>query len=472
MDGSDRLNLRQGAIWTAFGAIAGVLSQLVIMLTLALLLGPEAVGLFAVFAFVLGLGLTLFPLGHDYAFVQAADLTRGDVSRVIALATLAAGALALVAFGFSAAFWGAVLPLGRAVLFGIAVGLAEALFLLASAVLQRGLNYRAIERVNITRHILTLVLSLSALALSGQIEGAYLGRLISNLGALCLMAGPLGAALRPGRARQPVMPPLARDMIVSGTLSHLSRNAEVMVATPQLGVVGLGLYDFGRRIIAQPVTFLGTILSKFAYPLFAKIGQIECAPLRARVLRRSYGRIARSAALVGFPLFALALLLADPLIPVLFGPDWAPSVRVAQIFALAAFVQVLGNNIATTGLVAMGGSDRVLRVEYLILGPRLLAIFAASFAGPVVLAVVASLFNLIKLVWMQAALNARGGTDFAQIAGAVRGVALAMGLGLLLALASKPLLGDPWQASALALILFCGVYGVLVWRMGLGRLRP
>lgn len=412
MKKSDLKKIKSGGKWTTLGAIAGVFSQLIIMLSLALFLEPMDVGLFSVFLFMLGLGITLLPLGNDFSFVQADRLSSGDIRRSVFLSCVIALLSAAVFYPATSLFSETGHRIVSTVIFGIFVGLAEAIFLLFSAALQRHLNYKAIEKSNILRQILTLVLSLLFLAISHRVEGAYAARLISNVIALGILWHPLWGAVEKGKPRQKIMTAVSRNMLAKNVLGHISRSAEVVAGSPQLGMQGLGIYDLGRRIVAQPRDFIGSILFKFSYPMFTKIVKIENITLRNRFLRRVYRNIIKTAAFVGFPVFAIAMLIADPMIVEVFGEEWKSAVYVVEIFSLTAFVQVLGNNIITAALTAVGGSSVVLKAEYMLLLPRLLAVFVASFYGPIAIALTMSFFILIKLGWMQWELNKLSALNF------------------------------------------------------------
>ncbi len=459
MKRSDLSRIKSGSKWTIAGAVAGVLSQLLIMLSLALFLSPADVGLFAVFLFTLGLGITLLPLGNDFSFVQADILSVGDLRRSVLVAVGLSLAAILVAL-LASLSWGKFQPLLMTVIFGIVVGLLEAVFLLFSAALQRGLNYRAIEKANILRQILTLILSISLLALTGNVEGAYLGRVLSNLAAFTLLLAPLRAALERGRPAQRFVTEVSKDIFRANLIGYLSRNAEILFAAPQLGVAGIGIYDFGRRIIAQPRTLIGSILLKFTYPLFSGINRIEDHGLGLRFLRRVYRNVLKRAALVGFPVFGLALLLSDPVIPALFGPEWRQAVPVVQVFALFAFVQVLGNNITSSALTALGQSGAVLAAEYKTVIPRIAAVVLASFFGPVWVALAMCVADLGKLLLMQMELSRGGALGLRTVFAATWPIFAALAVSLPVGFGVKALLGGllgAGVAAAVFVILFVAV---------------
>jgi O-antigen/teichoic acid export membrane protein len=470
MEKGDLKKIRSGGIWTAAGAVAGVLSQLLIMLSLALFLEPGDVGLFTVFLFVLSLGITSLPLGNDFSFVQADHLTRGDVYRLAAISALLAVCGMIIAASTSLFLEPTSARIASTVVFGLAAGYVEAIFLILSASLQRGLQYKNIEKANIVRQLLTLALSICLLAITHKVEAAFAGRILSGLVGVGLLFRPVTTILSKGKPTQPVMSAVAKDMLLKNVLGSLSQNAEVVAASPQLGVAGLGIYDFGRRIVAQPRDFIGSIIFKFSYPMFTKIGRISDVSLQNRFMRRVYRNVVTAASFFGFPVFASAILLASPLIPEIFGAEWSDAALIVQIFACTAFLQVLGNNIITSALTAIGGSRAVLQAEYIFLVPRLVCVFVASMYGPIAVATTMAVFILGKLGWMQWQLNRRSALNFGLVATAVRPIALATATGLLLAFPLK-VLGGTSAASVLACVIFGAVYVLGLYFLPSGPLR-
>jgi O-antigen/teichoic acid export membrane protein len=462
LEKEDLKKIRSGGKWTALGAVVGVLSQLAILLGLALLLSPEDVGFFAIFLFVLGIGITVLPLGNDFSFVQAERLSRADIIRMVGLGGV------LVALFLSSAFV-VLKPLSNvsegvsaAITFGTLVGFAEAIFLVFSAALQRNLDFRSIESANIARQLLTFALSLALLAITRQVEAAYIGRLLANLLSCVMLIKPLSRVLGRGRPQQPILSSVARDMLLKNVLGHFSRNAEIVAGSPQLGVAGLGIYDLGRRFVAQPRDFIGSILFKFTFPVFSKISKIADPKKKRRFMRRTYGDVIALAAFAGFPVFAVVLLLADPLITDIFGSEWRSAIYVVQIFALTAFIQILGNNIITSALTATGGSNIVLKAEYLLIAPRLIGVYGASFHGPVAIAIVMSVFIIAKLIWMQRELNKLTDLSFGLVAKASRVIFAATLTGFTVSL---PVKLAAWSVTGalLSSLLFSAVYVAVLW---------
>lgn len=472
MDRADIKKIKSGGIWTALGATAAIISQIGIIISLAAFFGPTEVGQFSVFLFVLSLVLTIAPFGNDFAFVQSEELARADFLRVVAVGACATILVSLIVFSISNIFIESIGHLSSAIIFGCIAGFMESAVLVSSAILQRNLNYRTIESANILRNFLTFILSILSLFIFMSIESVFLSRIISNIICLFIISKPVLSDLLPGRPRQPFCSYVARDMLLKNVLNHISRNAEVFAALPQLGTAGLGVYDFGRRIIAQPRDLIGSVLFKFTYPMFAKIHNIDNISVRNRFMRRAYKNSVSAAAYFGFPIFALTLLISDPLIVHLFGEEWSPAVPVVNVFAITAFIQVLGNNIITSALTATGGSGIVLKAEYALFIPRILAVYVSSFYGPTTIAIAIAFFIIFKLLWMQIELNKITNLDFGLIAKASRYPAYAALLGFVIAAPTRLVLQNLYYVIAGGL-LFLLVYAAVTTKlMHLGYIFP
>ncbi|SEL42523.1 oligosaccharide flippase family protein [Pacificibacter marinus] len=457
MEKSDIAKVKSGGKWTALGATVGVFSQLLIMLSLAIFLEPKDVGLFSIFLFVLGLGVTLLPLGNDFSFVQAERLAFSDILRSILVSGLISSLVIGSCYFIAMYFEGIGTSLANIVVFGVLVGLAEAIFLIFSAALQRNLDYKAIEKANIMRQVLTLCLSLLFLAIFHRVEGAFLGRLLSNAIAIGLLYRPLSGAVEAGKPQQKFMTKVARDLVVTQSIDFLSRNVEVLAGSAQLGTQGLGIYDLGRRMVVQPRQLISGVALKFSYPFFSKIQKITDAALQQRVFKYSYKKTVKTIAFFSFPVFSLTLLLADPLVVVVFGSEWSEAVQIVQIFSVAAFIQVLGTNITNSALTAIGETSSIFRIESVLFVPRIVGVIISAFYGPVAIALVMCFFNLLKVCMLQQKLNTKTSMTFYDVFKAVKenfivtAFAIVVGFGL-----KAPF---PTVAGAAgAGVVFCVVY--------------
>jgi len=103
-----------------------------------------------------------------------------------------------------------------------------------------------------------------------------------------------------------------------------------------LGAHVLGLFGFAVSLTLRPLSFLSIPLLRMALPYFARFQRDREA------LRRAYWRLFSRAVPAAWGLCAALALFAPPLIPKVFGPQWAEAAPLLRVLALVAAVQSLG----------------------------------------------------------------------------------------------------------------------------------
>ena len=100
----------------------------------------------------------------------------------------------------------------------------------------------------------------------------------------------------------------------------------------------------------MPVSKLNPVLSKVAFPVFAK------RQTDAEALRRGFGELVELVAVVTFPLLVGLGVTASIAVPVLFGPEWQPAVVLVQIMVAMGMLKCLSNPLGSV-LLAKGRAD-------------------------------------------------------------------------------------------------------------------
>ena len=461
MQKEDIKKIKSGGYWTALGAFAGVLSQLLIMLSLAMLLSPSDVGLFSIFLFVLGLGLTVLPFGNDFAFVQAEVLTRKDVFYTILVGLLFATLADIVLAIATRELINLNKNIVTTIRLGVYAGYFESCFLIYSSVSQRRFDYKSSEMFNISRHTLNAFLSISSLIYFDSVFSVFLCRIFSNFLILILFSNYVWKSLKKGPRTKSLIIPLSLDMMITNILGQFSRNSEVLAAGYNLGISNLGQYELGRKIVGQPRDLVGSILFKFTYPIFSNIQKTNEKEINNRIFNTIYKKTIKAVSLISFPIFALSILLSKGFFEHIFGSEWQKSVSVIYVFSSFAFLQVVGNHILTSALVSLGHSRDALKSEAIVILPRYIFVYVASFFGPAMVATAASSSIMLKIILMQVALQRITGLGMRSILVECTSATKATLLGVLI---TSPIfwLGEGLTKDIIGGILFLGLYIVFV----------
>jgi len=136
--------------------------------------------------------------------------------------------------------------------------------------------------------------------------------------------------------------------------SHVIKQSDNLLIGRILGPTLLGYYAFGYGMFLSPLVDVGLIVGRVIFPAFSSIQQDLGRFRRGFLMATTYVTLFTLPALVGL------FLVAPDLIPVLFGPNWLPSVPVVRVLLIAAMLQ-FPTTLWTTVFMAKGRPDWLLK---------------------------------------------------------------------------------------------------------------
>jgi lipopolysaccharide exporter len=371
--GSLRQRAASGARWTSLSALMAIGAQMVQLAILARLLDPREFGLAASAMIIVGLLSIVSEGGITNAIIARQTTDRDVLSSLYWANVLIGAALALVMI--------AVIPAATAY-FG-QPDLADLMLLAApsliiapigqvyGAILEKELIFSPLARIEmgaaIAGSVVAVISAASGLGAAAIIYG-YLAQTATR--ALCL-------AIRGWHVERPRMHLRRRDLdgyirfgayqMGERTINYFGSNLDYALIGGFLSQTALGIYSVAFRLVTIPQMRLNPILTRVAFPVFAKRQEDDDA------LRRGFLELTTMVAYVSFPVMVGFALTAPRLIPVVFGPLWAESVPILQILAILGALFSLGN---LTGAVflAKNRPDLGLKINLLRL-----ALIAVSF---------------------------------------------------------------------------------------------
>jgi PST family polysaccharide transporter len=319
-----RRSRRGGSILLAAQAVR-VVGQVATLVVLARLLPPQAFGLLAMVA-SLGAILDLVKeFGLSAATIQKPNISHAQVS-VLFWINAAAGASLGVGFVLAAPLlaWFYGQPELEAVAQWLALGFVLSGFTVQHwALLRRQMRFAAIAGLETAADVAAFAVAI-ALALAGKGYWALVAqRLVSPA---LLMAGSW--ALCRWRPARPAPADGLRELLrfgasvtVSGLAMTLARSVDQVLIGWLWGPAVLGLYERTTRLVLLPLNTINA-------PVYA-----AGMPALSRLLDRP---IMQKLALLTMPVFAMAAVLADWLVRILFGTAWAPAAPLVALFSVSA----------------------------------------------------------------------------------------------------------------------------------------
>lgn len=393
------------------GTTLANLVPMVVAPILSRLYGPAEFGLFALYAGVAALLGVAATGRYEMAIVlpaedaDAYDLLGLSLLLAAAMATASAIAVTLFQSALLAVLhapalggWLAFLPLGV-----LLMGATQAL----SNWLNRRQAYRRIAESRVlqagTTALLAIALADPTRGAGGLIVSAIAGQAVAMiLLGLAVWNSLRGAGLRfTGDGMKRVARryrEFPRVNALHAVIDNLASSATLVLLAHAFGSVVVGHWSLVMRVLTAPVTFIGSAISQVFYQRAAE------ASHRGGDLRALVRSLLRRTVWIALPA-ALLLLVAGPaLFRVVFGPEWEPAGRYAQILSPYMFFVFVASPLAFLPFVLdrqwqsflLSTSGNALFLGCIALGGFL----RRPEVGFGALSVVQALFFLFYIAWM------------------------------------------------------------------------
>lgn len=350
----------RGALWAGGSTMLLRFMNIAVMAVVARILAPAQLGVFALALTAQGVIATFAELGVGSA-VARKDL---DLDRIAGTVTTLAGVTSmLLAAGMAifakpiAAALGSVQAAGPLRVMAITVALIGP-FVVPQAQLQRDFRQDRLFLATALSFIpSTAVLLLLAVSHDGATAFAW-SRVAGVLttGILCFFS--VSRRYRP-EFRRSELPGLVRfgvPLAAANLVSQILLNIDYVFVGHQLTLHDVGLYMLAFNIAAWPTAVMGSVLNSVVLPAFSDVGRD-----RAR-LSDAVARGSRTVALIAFPIGALTLGLATPLLVSVYGGKWGAAAPVLSVLTLYGVIFVVGLLFANI-VIAMGRTGALLSVQ-------------------------------------------------------------------------------------------------------------
>lgn len=460
---SRRSSAVRGALWLGLGALVVKSAQTTVLLVLAALLDPSAMGVLAIGSLVLNAASSFTDLGSSTALVY----WRGDAERAGRSAmTLALGtSLLLVACGWVIAPWlSSALHAGpdaTHVVRGLILALPfSAVSGVSRELLRREMAFGRRVMPDIVAAVVSVPVAL-VVALQGHGIFALVASQLVQSVLTMLLCWTVRSPVRLGWRRADVgaLVGYGRHLAGANILQLLMLNIDYLVVARILGPGPLGQYSIAFRLAYMPYLLGAVVIGGAAFPYLCR--------LRGGQVGRSAEQVLVLALTVLVPMYVGMALLASHL--ELLGHQWAPAVPVVPWLAgyglLLSLVQMC--------LVPLNSVSRTrdtfsLTLLHLVLLAALL--LALTHAG--VTAVAIAQFVAASVTALAALALARRRVDGFRIRAVLGGIAPAL-LGAIAMACMLVVLRWllPWGDVSVTSLVTSGVLGVTAYAVPVWALR-
>ena len=133
-------------------------------------------------------------------------------------------------------------------------------------------------------------------------------------------------------------------------VTYFNSQMDVIIIGKLLGTSDVGIYSIAKDLVNKPMFLINPIITKVTFPLLAKL-QDDISKAK-----RAYLRIVNLISSVNFPVYAIMILLAEPIILLILGDKWTSSIRIFQILGFVYLLRSRGNP-AGSFMQALGRPD-------------------------------------------------------------------------------------------------------------------
>ena len=325
-----------GLIWGLLRTFGSRLSAFVSSIVLARLLSPDDFGCIGVLSIFILVSMAVIEGGFASALIQREKVTHEDESTVFFWNLFISIALCLVLVAFSgtiADFYripqlGAVISVQSVTLIIYAFGIIH------NNRLIRDLNFKAVAIIDTIASIVSIVIAI-ILAYLGYGVWALVYQQISN----SLVAVLIKVLYYRWRPKLYFSFKILKSyfsygsyLMLSNLMNSISTNLQGVVIGKAFNVTTMGYYSQAKKLEEVPTTSISSLVAQVLFPVLSKLQNDKDR------LKSALSQMQKAMNLLNFPLMIGLIVMAKPIIVLLFSEKWIPSVPFFQILCVAGIV--------------------------------------------------------------------------------------------------------------------------------------
>ncbi len=348
----------KGAAWAAIDRFGSMGIQFVVNLMLARILVPADFGIIGMLAIFIAVSQTLIDSGFASALIQKKHPTQTDYSTIFYWNLTFSSFLYLVLYLISplvAEFFS--MPLLTDVLRVIAINLiVTSVFAVQKTRLQKSLAFKTIACADLGSYILGGACGI-AMARCGMgvwsLVGMQLVNGVSSVIILFVATRWTPSACFSVRSLRELFG-FGGFIMAANILQTVCQNLQGLIIGRRFSATQMGYFSQAYKLDQITSYSIPQIFIQVMFPVYSSL-QDDRERLNSMVLMNM-----RVISLVVFPILALLILVAGPLIKMLYGEEWLPSVPYFRVLCVGGFFVCL-QNINYYAVAAVGKSRTLFR---------------------------------------------------------------------------------------------------------------
>ncbi|MGL5414435.1 MAG: lipopolysaccharide biosynthesis protein [Clostridium sp.] len=376
-----------GLVWTFSDLIVNQGLQFVIQIILARLLLPEEFGLIGMITIFIAVSNSIVDSGFSNALIREKEVTQIDYSTVFYfnLATSVILYLILYFISPSVGYFFGEPQLSKVLRILAIVLIINSFGLIQRTIMTRNLEFKLQMIINMVASVGSGIIAIT-LAFMGFGIWSLVFRMVILQGVqaimLCMINRWLPSLVFSIESFKRLFG-FGWKLLVSGLIDTIYNNLYYVIIGKVYSPTDLGYYTNAQKLRDVASNSVSVAVQKVTYPVLSKIQEEE------EQLRSSYRTMIRSATYITFPFMFGLLVIAKPLITILFGHNWIESIPYFQILCIAGMLYPL-HALNLNILQVRGRSDLFLKLELIKKGISISLIIVAIFLK----------FNIEGLIWI------------------------------------------------------------------------
>jgi len=350
----------RGVFWSFIEKFGSQFILLISQIVLARLLDPRDFGLLGMLAIFIAISQAFIDSGFDNALIQKKDANQTDYSTVFFFNISIGVVLYLILFFTApliADFFRSpeLVQLTRVVCLILVV---NSFGLIQFVKFKIEMNFKAIAQVVVIANLLSAALGIvlallnfGVWALAAQVIGIYFFRSI-----LFWVKSTWRPSMVFSIKSFKGLFNFGSKLLLSGLISQTFENIYLLVIGRMFSATALGFYDQAKKFQQVPVATLAQVVGNVTFPAFSKIQDEN------EKLRLGFRKLIKLLVFINFPLMIGLAVMADPLLVVVLGDKWEPSVPYFQLLCIAGMIYTLHSSNLNI-LKVKGRSDLFLYLE-------------------------------------------------------------------------------------------------------------
>lgn len=368
----------KGAIWATIDRFGSMCIQFVVNLILARLLLPADFGIIGMLTIFIAVSQTLIDGGFGSALIQKKNPTQTDYSTIFFWNLIFSAFLYIVLYLFApliASFYS--MPQLSAVLRVMAISLViSGVFAIQRTRLQKKLAFKTIAFCNISAYILGASL---AIIMAYNNFGVWsLVVMQISYGAISIIMFGVATRWVPtlcfSKASIKELFGFGGFIMAANILQTICQNLQGIIIGKRFSATQMGYFSQAYKLDQISSHSIPQVIVQVMYPVYSSI-QDDKIRLNNMVLMNI-----RVIAFIIFPILSFLIISAEPLINLLYGEKWLPSVPYFRILCVGGFFVCL-QNLNFYAVAAVGKSKALFKWSFYKWGFLLAALLVGMCFG-------------------------------------------------------------------------------------------